>query len=366
MLRDLIERALVRAGRGDGEARRIVPLSSCLEAYGNDLALVFDGGATPAFVFKAARDPGFNFKIDNEAAMLRRAATIAGVGPLAPQAIAAGRLCGRSYLIQQGLAGASQANVLREAPWERAVGSLEQGIDLLVRLNGAPAMDGAPSVDEATAVDGATQDGATQADQMDDAAAGTDADPATAIAPHAAGRNSLELGQELLDGGDWSDAERGQLATALERGAGERRWMLHGDFWPTNLLTGDDGVVGLIDWEFATSRGGYPSDVAWYVLNAIYFLAMREQGRVGIDAAFERHAFDDGPIAEVACMLLQRYREGLGIELDACDAFVVTLLQLSQRERRAYGAATNMDGVCAGMLRGLLQRQEAFRLGARG
>jgi Phosphotransferase enzyme family len=82
------------------------------------------------------------------------------------------------------------------------------------------------------------------------------------------------------------EAALGRVVAALDRIDGrlrrERapRTVVHGDFWPGNVLVGGDGgVVGVIDWESAQPLGQPLRDVARFALS--YSLYLDRHTRAG-------------------------------------------------------------------------------------
>lgn len=76
-------------------------------------------------------------------------------------------------------------------------------------------------------------------------------------------------------GGDRATAaDLYQLAAIRDRLAGHRvaRAMLHGDFWPGNLLMTDGRVCGVIDWESARRDGLPTHDLAHFVITYSLYL----------------------------------------------------------------------------------------------
>lgn len=319
-----------------GPAAAALPLTSCLEPHGNDLVLMFGagagggagGGRGPDRVFKAARDPRYSEKIANEDRALTRVGAAPDLAPLVPRLLARGETAARRWLIQSGRRGrALSARLLALPDARRERSLLAPSIALLARL-GALAEDAR----------------------------------APEPAPERSAWNSLaRLDDELLDANpthaDRLRAARDRLRTS------PRRFFLHGDYWQTNLLVDARGHVdGLIDWEWSHASSPVPADLVWFLANAAYYSALREDPSAGLATAFRRGLGSD------ACWALRAPGGGPGpLALDWCrrtgfdpglldDATAWSLLQLANRERLAYGRPGAMDGLAAEMLSAWLER----------
>jgi hypothetical protein len=77
-----------------------------------------------------------------------------------------------------------------------------------------------------------------------------------------------------FDGRPGLEAAVGDLAALHARLAGHRtaQTLVHGDFWPGNLLVSDGQVRGVIDWEAARADGAGTRDPARFVLSYSLYL----------------------------------------------------------------------------------------------
>lgn len=308
---------------GEPGASVTVAMTSCRKPHGNDLALHLEPGAVaPKEVFKAVRDPRFGAKIENEAAGLTSAATDSALQGKIPRLIDSGHTGGRPYLIQSGLAGTSLATrVLGAASEAQAIATMQPAIRWLGQWQKV-------------------------------------SEPRQPTAPW----NSISrLDDDLLQAHEVYSAPevRDRLGSALTRmRVLEPGFRLHGDFWQTNLLIDGSGQVdGLFDWEFHHAGSSVPSDCIWYLINAAYFLAQRERAGATIRDAF-RERFPASPDGDgFIASEFRRYCDTVKFPVDRyADAVTVTLLQLSQRERRAYGDSSTMDEILKDLTLDFLRR----------
>ena len=317
-LRHLIDDAMTSAG-ASATTRCLLPLSSNVDDHGNDLVLVFEGEPTPASVLKLARNASYGAKIVNEARLLDHVAS-SSLAAQIPRHLASGEVAGRPYLIQSGLGGEAQAKLLRSGPISGAVSSVGAGMDALITLTQLKAGPAAQPPARWNSIEGV---------------------------PEAGGDTDLQA-----------------ALTRLDAALVGRRFVVHGDFWPTNLFFGGGSrLTGIIDWEFGSTSAPYPSDVAWYLINAAYLLNRRDRPSATIEQAFASTFFDGDAWTGVMAKSWKRWCDAAEFEPGLAAAlFRVTLHQLAARESSAYGTSGTMDAVCRELLKTLAGSEATFKL----
>jgi aminoglycoside phosphotransferase (APT) family kinase protein len=333
MLKELIRRVL-REGPGgsDPGPLHVVPITSCLEPHGNDVVLVFARNEDcPGHVMKMVRSSAYNSKIEREGRVLVHLGSRPVIGALLPPVVRQGRINGNAFMIQRGVRGESLFRILLGCRSDaRAQRLLLDAVGVLARLGRVSPPEGAG------------------------------VDPS---------RNSMACDWPELLRRTGPGLSRERLARVEESARRirelEGNWFLHGDFWPTNILIGEDGeIVGIIDWEFAAPTAPWPSDIGWFLINAGYTLAMRKDPSVTLPEAFRRVFFGSTEgetriLSEVA----RDYFTRLGLDPGLMRHLLeVTLMQLAQRELLAYGRHRGMDEVCAAMLAQLQDNPDSFRI----
>lgn len=138
----------------------------------------------------------------------------------------------------------------------------------------------------------------------------------------------------------WSDDEAGLFAELAERAASLGPQELpsvavHGDFWPGNLLVGDGGLSGVVDWELARASGHpyrdifkFPMSYAFYLDRSCPWSGGRVAGHPGREDSGGRwrrygswpnllgfgHAwFGEGWFPELVREYVERREHGLGV-----------------------------------------------------
>ena len=125
-----------------------------------------------------------------------------------------------------------------------------------------------------------------------------------------------------------ADADLADLADLRGRLAGHRtpQSVVHGDFWPGNLLIERGRVLGVIDWESARLAGTPARDLARFVTS--YSLYLDRHTRPGRRVAGHRglHAARWGAGVEYAI-------DGTGWYPDLARSFVMTRAGAARRVR---------------------------------
>lgn len=127
-------------------------------------------------------------------------------------------------------------------------------------------------------------------DVMADVLADIHALPTAALPPLPARTDPLpELFDYLPEGGEWDDL-RAHLGSLTDTAYDGSPALLHGDFWPENLLWQDGAVAAILDWEDA-AVGDPLSDVACSRLELRYRFG--KAGSQRFTLAYARHRIID-------------------------------------------------------------------------
>ena len=306
-------------GSADPAEAQMAVVSSCADAHGNDLVLIFaDRAKHPTCVMKIARSSSFAFKVEREFAALEQVARDEVLRPVVPHPRHLGSFAGKAFLIQEGLPGTSLFRLLCAKGLNRLTRRLvEESVDLLVQINSLP----------------------------------TTADP------------SPELPSDALLALD--EVKRRRLSERRqELAAASGSYFLHGDYWPRNLLVSGDLTTGIVDWEFAVPAAPLPSDIVWFLVNLGYTLRLSSDPEARPEEAFCRAFFEPGPHARFLTECGRRYLAAMGLRPELFGALLeVSLCGMAQRELETYGRHGKMDAACLGMLRHTLEHEAELCVG---
>lgn len=297
---------------------QVATITSCPFDHGNDIVLVFaDRNRLPSYILKICRDNRFAFKLQREFAALRRFFGDREAGVPVPQPFHLGAIGSRTVIVQEAIPATSLAQRLTESGLTKANRDLlDEALELLIRINQRPASlqeRPHPVLDPRLHLDGSD-------------------------------RATLEASAERL-----LEAQLTQYA--------------HGDYWPLNLLTRQREIVGVIDWEFASSGAAIPTDIIWFLVNTSYLLCRHEQPAVSIAQAYGEVFFGDSIHTELMRDLYGRYSGAFGLDPDLfLPLLEVGIAEMAQRELLAYGAHGKMDRVCLQLLRHTLDHQKELQV----
>ncbi|MGB5816675.1 MAG: aminoglycoside phosphotransferase family protein [Thermoanaerobaculia bacterium] len=297
----------------------IAVVSSCGDAHGNDLVLIFaDSGRSPDYVMKIPRSGRYGFKVEREYAALGHVAQDGLLRPLVPEPHYLGTFEGQAFLIQEGLPGTSLFRLICAKGLNRVTRRLsEEAVDFLVRINSLP----------------------TTAD------------------------SDLELpGDAALA---LNEVERQRLSERRrELAAAANSYFLHGDYWPRNLLVSGDRTTGIVDWEFAVPAAPLPSDIVWFLVNLGYTLRLASDPGARPEDAFRSAFFEPGSEARFLSECGRRYFAAMGLDPDLfLPLLEVSLCGMAQRELESYGRRGKMDTACLSMLRHTLEHETELCVG---
>ena len=329
MLKQLLVHAISSAAPdAELDALQVVPTTSCRDAFGNDLFLVFSGGSTyPRYVVKMARDAAYNFKIENEYRVLEALGAVGDLAEHLPRALHLGHLRGRAFIIQLGVDGEDLSNVLLKTRQDdEAYDLVRLAARLMSRIN-RTALSRKLSLPVET----------NSLALNDDLGLDT-------VVPSLGkkGRKSLRRSHHDLTGLD-------------------RKFFVHGDYWPTNLMLGrgaSPDIAGVIDWEFALPDSPVPTDLAWCLYNSAVILSLRRDHEISEYDAFRSVFFGEGPDTDLLREVCREYLAGFKLGPEVFPQILgVALLQLANRELRAYGRHGKMDILCGKMLDHFLENE---------
>lgn len=292
---------------------QVAVISSCLDDFGNNLALIFiEDESAPRYVMKLARAEQYGFKLEREFAALQEVGADNRLRQVVPTAFYLGDLAGRTFFVQEGIDGTSLSRLVREQGLTRANRELlESAVDLLVDLNSTAAQD------------------ERRLDAGDDASLRLSA------------RENRVLGERLSE--------------ILQESSTYR---LHGDYWPLNILVRQKRIVGIVDWEYYVPVSPLPSDIVWFLVNLGYVVGQAELGDVSLEASFEWAFYQRGKCGELLHDLWRRYSGAMGLDEQIFLPLLETSLSwMATREHRVYGRHLKMDAACLKMLRHTLKHE---------
>ena len=294
-------------------------VSSCSDAHGNDLVLVFANSAKyPAHIIKITRSSSFGFKVEREYAALGHVAQDDLLRPIVPDPHYLGAFEGKAFLIQEGLPGTSLFRMVCAKGLNRTTrGLLGEAVDLLVQINSRP----------------------TRADSAAELPTDT----------------SLQL----------REVERARLAERRQQlAAATNRYFLHGDYWPRNLLVSGNRITGIAGWDLGGPVSPLPSDIVWFLINLGYTLRLASDPGASLEDSFRWAFFEPGSQARFITECGRRYFAAMGLD----TALLLPLLEVSlcgmaQRELESYGQHGKMDTACLSMLRHTLGHEAELCVG---
>ena len=123
---------------------QVVPISSCLYEYGNDVVLIFtESNTSPDYVMKISRSKKNNFKIENEYSALTYLKAVEKLSAYIPYPYYMGNCNRHAFIIQKGIPGASLSRMIRKDGMKsNTVKLLNQAVDLLLIINTTKTLNG--------------------------------------------------------------------------------------------------------------------------------------------------------------------------------------------------------------------------------
>lgn len=304
---------------------QLVPLSSCLHDYGNDLVLIFtDNSSTPNYVMKISRSPKYSFKLKREYSVLSSLKEVENLAFYLPYPSFLGESSGLTFFIQKGISGTS----LFEEIGKRGVAVdildlLYQSIDLLCIINSTNNLEDLKT---------------ERVEVFSDL-----------INQHVDNLVSLGLEKRFID------RINKESSVFLAKG---NVYFQHGDYWQTNIMVQGNGINGIIDWEFAVPRSNIPADIIWFLINLGHCLHMREKPSATIPESFRWAFLSEGRHNDILWSCYDRYAKAMGFDRDVFKTILMmTLIKMSIREFSAYGDHKNMDYVCMDMLKLFMENE---------
>jgi len=201
------------------------------------------GAARPAYVAKVPTTDAAACSVEREAERLGEVGSRA-LGPVSvtiPKVVATVEHLGRPVLVMTALPGQSMLAAYHS--WRHTARREAVAADFAAAGGWLAGLSGATAGNEQVSL----------AQLLDGAAEGIDR------------RFGTEAG---------ADADRAGLAALRDRLAGHRspQSVVHGDFWPGNLLVDSGRVLGVIDWESARLTGSPVSDLARFATSYSLYL----------------------------------------------------------------------------------------------
>lgn len=304
------------------EALDIVPVTTCMEDYGNDLVFIFvDHQEAPSYVIKVARDSRFNFKLKKEYASL----SIVNESPLlkkyVPDSLYSDTIGKKFFFIQKAVAGKSLSSLIHMHGLNAKNRDLiKKSVLLLCQIN--------ILLEEASPV----RELPGEMKHQD-------------IIP--------PFQDELLQKRIPSEKVKDLLSARSLFVAEKRNFFLHGDYWQSNIFVGEKNkdISGIIDWEFSTVKSVLPCDIIWFLINlAICMFRHKKSSGTMIDA-FEWGFFTSGEHNDFITSCFRLYMEKIGMDQKLFSPLLcLSLVEMAMREKLSYGCHTDVDMVCLDML----------------
>jgi aminoglycoside phosphotransferase (APT) family kinase protein len=277
---------------------QVVPITSCVYEYGNDLILIFtDRCMYPAYVMKVSRLPSYSFKLKREFSSLRSLHHINKLKSLIPTPHYIGSLAQNTFFIQKGFPGSNLSKLIGYYGLNTINQQLLiEAVDILVAINTAPVdRHGKESCD-----------------------CGTSGDTFKLFEKEyiAAGISKKKL-EELNE----------YHKSWVEKGSS---FFLHGDYWLTNLIVNDQSnrISGIIDWEFSAPDAPFPTDIILFIIGIGRFLSLRLDSNKSLLDSYKWTFFTKRDRLEFLKSYYQRYMNRMGIDRNS----FIMLLELTLAE----------------------------------
>lgn len=297
------------------KAIQIVPISSCLEDYGNDIVLIFVNKASyPEYIFKSSRNPAFGYKLSNEFNSLKNLHNNQNITTYIPTPYYLGLYNQNQFFFQKGLQGISLFKLIREKGIDRKVQLLiNQSIDILVEIGKTKSTFKFTNFDS---------------------------------------NYNYENIFNIIKNEFVSLSNKQKIEKLIEYQRilkkEDYNFYIHGDYWMRNIIVDyrTIEIKGLIDWEFSHSEAIYPKDIIWFIINLSYSLSLYEESEISIHNAYKRTFFTHGSQSKLIALCFCRYMEAIGWDKNLLNELLeMTLLEMSMRELIAYGRHSKVDKV---------------------
>lgn len=307
---------------------QVVPITSCLKDYGNDIILIFVNKSTyPKYIFKASRNPAFGYKLKNEFYSLKNLYNNHELSTYIPTPYYLGVYHRNQYFLQEGISGISLFRLIRQKGINKRVQSLiNQSIDLLVEI------------------------GKTKSSH----------NPA-----YCDSKYNYEHVCEIVKKKIAYSSNKKKIDKLIEYQRMFKKkdynFYVHGDYWQTNILVDYRKVEirGVIDWEFSNPFGIYPGDIIWFLINLGYCLCLQKEPGASIPHAFKWAFFTSGDHNEVIASCYHKYMTGIGWDTSFFKILLeMTLVEISVRELISYGFHCRMDQIWMELLNYTLTNED--------
>lgn len=309
----------------------LVPITSCLEDYGNNIVLLFvDGGIRPGYVLKACRNQKYNFKLQNEYFGLLSLSNQENLESYLPTPYYMGKYDQCTFFIQSGIPGISLLNLIRTHGINAANHRLiKQAIQLIVNINRSVVESNLES----------------QRVWM------------------ASSRNFFnDYENEFLEMG-LSKPTLTEFAREYSRIERELKPLfIHGDFWQNNIMIENKNVSGIIDWEFCSPVSAISSDIIWFLINLSNCLYQRGKQNSSLFESYRWGFFQEGKHNNLFSSYFHEYLSGIGRNDELKLLLKMTLAEMSMRELISYGRHMQIDRICQDMLMFTIKNDEKIQI----
>lgn len=306
---------------------QVVPISSCLYDYGNDVVLLFVNNNTfPDYVMKISRNPTYSFKLKNEFAALKSLNSVEKLSAYIPYPYYIGDFRQNTFFIQNGVPGTNLFKMIKQEGINKSTYSLlNKAIEILLLINSTRNYGESKEL--------------YCSEKFPDILQKYEND----LINHGLERVMIE---ELKEHCGYFYGK-------------DESFFLHGDYWQTNIIIKNNNIRGIIDWEFSMPNSNIPTDIIWFLINLGHCMHLNSDPATNIPESFKWTFFTKGEHNEVISSCYKNYIDGIGWDRNLFENLLkVTLVKMSLRELIAYGEHTNMDMVCMEMLKYLFQNDK--------
>ena len=309
---------------------QIVPTSSCLEDYGNDIVFLFvDNASYPEYVLKASRNPTFGHKLENEYYSLKNASNNQKVSTYIPTPYYLGSYNLNHFFLQKGLHGVSLFKLIRQKGINKRTHFLiNQSIDILVEIGKTE------SVHKLTEIESIYMEEHFFAIAKEEL-----------VSSH----NKQKIGKLI------------EYQQVLKKE--NHNFYIHGDYWGRNIIVDyrTTEIKGVIDWEFSHSGAIYPKDIIWFIMNLGYNLGLCRDSEMSILDAYKWAFFTPGNQNKLIASCFRRYMEAIGWDKNLLSMLLeMTLLEMSMREFIAYGRHSKIDEISKKMFLYTIRNEDSL------
>lgn len=308
---------------------QVVPLTSCVQEYGNDLILIFTDQCTyPTYIMKISRSPLYSFKLEKEFSSLHSLRRIGSLQSFIPTPYHIGNLAQNTFFIQKGIPGSILSKLIGLHGLNTTNQQLlNEAVNILVAINTAPVVDS----------------------------------PRQVLDNYEASGDTLQLFEKEYIAAGISKKTLEELREYRKRLTEHRpRFFLHGDYWPTNLIvnTHSNRIAGIIDWEFSEPDAFLPTDIILFMIKIGRLLALKRNLDISPLESYKWTFFTEGEHTGLLKSYYQQYMKKMGLDEHVFIKLLeLTLAEMAMREIKAYGKHWHMDYFYLEMFRYTLEHR---------